>query len=144
MKLALLVAICWCIAGCQTTATKPTPAQTPVWSEFTLPEATIADIHRAMMAGELSAEALTRQYLERIARLDQSTFLNAIVTVNPQALARAKALDAEFARSGKLRPLHGIPVIVKDNYDTLGLQTTGGSVALKGVTPPDDAFQVAR
>ena len=144
MKLAILVAICWCIAGCQTTATKPTPAQTPVRSEFTLPEATIADIHRAMMAGELSAEALTRQYLERIARLDQSTFLNAIVTVNPQALARARALDAEFARSGKLRPLHGIPVIVKDNYDTLGLQTTGGSVALKGVTPPDDAFQVAR
>ena len=64
--------------------------------------------------------------------------------VNPEALADADRLDAEFARTGKLRPLHGIPVIVKDNYDTAGLQTTGGSLALKGFRPIQDAGMVAR
>jgi Asp-tRNA(Asn)/Glu-tRNA(Gln) amidotransferase A subunit family amidase len=59
-------------------------------------------------------------------------------------LAEADRLDAEFKRSRKLRPLHGIPVIVKDNYDTKDLQTTGGSLALKGSIPPDDAYQVRR
>ena len=51
-------------------------------------------------------------------------------------------LDEEFRKTGRLRPLHGIPVIVKDNYDTAGLQTTAGSLALKGSLPPDDAYQV--
>jgi Asp-tRNA(Asn)/Glu-tRNA(Gln) amidotransferase A subunit family amidase len=113
-------------------------------SSFDVSEATIAEIHQAFLNGELSAESLTKQYIERIKAFDQSTHLNAIVIVNPEAINRARELDAEIARTGKLRPLHGIPVIVKDNYDTKGLQTTGGSVALKGVTPPDDAFQVKR
>lgn len=144
MKGALILIVCWCVAGCQNTTVNPAPTPQSGAGEFTLKEATIADIHAAMKAGELNAETLTRQYLERIARLDQSAFLNAIVTVNPEALTQARALDAEFARTGRLRALHGIPIIVKDNYDTEGLQTSGGSVALKGVTPPDDAYQVAR
>ena len=64
--------------------------------------------------------------------------------MNPRALADADALDAEYARTGKLRPLHGIPIIVKDNYDTAGLQTTGGSLALKHFAPTEDAFMVKK
>ena len=107
-------------------------------------ELTIAEAHEAFRAGEMTSESLTAAYLERIARLDKSTGLNAIVIVNPQALEDARALDREFAETGALRPLHGIPVIVKDNYDTEGLQTAAGSMAMRGSTPPDDAFQVAR
>jgi Asp-tRNA(Asn)/Glu-tRNA(Gln) amidotransferase A subunit family amidase len=83
-------------------------------------------------------------YLERIRAYDQSTRLNAIVIVNPEALADANRLDAEFKRTRKLLPLQCIPVIVKDNYDTKGLQTTGGSLAMKASLPPDDAFQVKK
>ena len=112
--------------------------------KFEPTEATIADIHRAMRSGKLTCRQLVEAYLKRINTYDQSTKLNAIVIVNPNALAEADKLDAEFKRTKKLRPLHGIPVIVKDNYDTKDLQTTGGSAALKGSIPPDDAFQVRR
>ena len=107
-------------------------------------EATIADIHRAMRSGKLTARQLVEAYLKRIDVYDQPTKLNAIVIVNPNALAEADKLDAEFKRTKKMRPLHGIPVIVKDNFDTKDLQTTGGSIALKGSIPPDDAFQVRK
>ncbi len=83
-------------------------------------------------------------YLERIQTYDQPTKLNSIVLVNPEAIATARALDAEFRKTGKLRPLHGIPVIVKDNFNTKGLQTTGGSIALKGFVPTEDAWQVQK
>ncbi|MFN0124891.1 MAG: amidase, partial [Blastocatellia bacterium] len=117
-------------------------AQAP--QKFEPVETTIADIHRAMRAGKLTSRQLVAAYLRRINAYDQSTGLNAIVVGNPHALAEADKLDAEFRRTKKLRPLHGIPVIVKDNYDTKDLQTTGGSAALKGSLPPDDAFQVRR
>jgi len=112
--------------------------------EFPMIEATIADIHRAVEAGELTFVELTQTYLDRIERYDQPTGLNAIVVVNPDALERARELDEEFQRTGVLRPLHGIPIIVKDNYDTHDLQTAAGSAALEGSLPPDDAFQVRR
>jgi Asp-tRNA(Asn)/Glu-tRNA(Gln) amidotransferase A subunit family amidase len=83
-------------------------------------------------------------YLKRIEEYDQPSGLNSIVIVNPNALKRADELDEEYRRTEKLRPLHGIPIIVKDNYDTHDLQTSGGSLALKGSIPPDDAFQVRR
>ncbi len=118
-----------------------TVAQT---KKFEPTEATIADIHRAIRSGKLTCRQLVEAYLKRIDAYDQSTKLNAIVVVNPKALAEADKLDAEFKRTKKLRPLHGIPVIVKDNYDTKDLQTTGGSAALKGSLPPDDAFQVRK
>ena len=107
-------------------------------------EATIADIHRAFRSGKLTCRQLVEAYIKRIAAYDQSTKLNAIVIVNPNARAEADKLDAEFKRTKKLRPLHGIPVIVKDNFDTKDLPTTGGSAALKGSIPPDDAFQVRK
>jgi len=82
--------------------------------------------------------------LGRIEEYDKSTRLNAIVAVNPDALRIADELDNEFRTTGKLRPLHGIPVIVKDNYETNDMPTTGGSMALQGFIPPDDAYQVRK
>jgi Asp-tRNA(Asn)/Glu-tRNA(Gln) amidotransferase A subunit family amidase len=118
------------------------PAQTRM--KFELNETTIAEIHRAMRSGKITCRQLAEAYLKRIEAYDQSTKLNSVVIVNPRALAEADRLDEEFMRTKKLRPLHGIPVVVKDNFDTADLQTTGGSMALKGSIPPDDAFQVRR
>jgi Asp-tRNA(Asn)/Glu-tRNA(Gln) amidotransferase A subunit family amidase len=107
-------------------------------------EATIPGIHNAIRSGQITCFQLVETYLKRIKAYDQSTRLNAIVIINPNALNRARELDEEFKRTGKLRKLHGIPIIVKDNYDTKDLQTTGGSLALKGSIPPDDAFQIKK
>jgi Asp-tRNA(Asn)/Glu-tRNA(Gln) amidotransferase A subunit family amidase len=113
-----------------------------VSGEFPIVEATIAGVHEAFRAGRLTSQELVERYLERIEAYDQPSGLNSIVVTNPNALSEARALDEEFRRTGALRPLHGIPVIVKDNYDTEGLQTTGGSLAMEGSIPPDDAYQV--
>jgi amidase len=112
--------------------------------KFEITEATIAEAHAAMRAGKLTSHQLVQEYLRRIAAYDQPTQLNAIVVVNPNALAAADKLDREFKRTGKMRPLHGIPVIVKDNYDTYDLQTTGGSLAMKGNVPSTDSFMVKK
>lgn len=109
---------------------------------FVLEEATIDEIHRAFVAGNCSCEQLVEAYLERIETYDQPTNLNAIVLTNPEALQRARQLDEEYARTGELKKLHCIPLIVKDNYQTEGLQTAAGSLALKGFEPEEDAYQV--
>jgi len=110
---------------------------------FDVTEASIPQIHAAMAAGRLTARELVQMYLDRIEAYDkQGPAINAIITVNPNALARADELDRAFAESGFVGPLHGIPVIVKDNYDTYDLPTTAGSLSLEGSIPPDDAFQV--
>jgi amidase len=111
---------------------------------FTVEEATIAGIHDAIKAGQITCRQLVENYLERIETYDKPTRLNAIVVINPNAFQKADELDLEYAQTGRLRPLHGIPVIVKDNYETKDMQTTGGSLALKGFIPPDDAFQVRK
>jgi Asp-tRNA(Asn)/Glu-tRNA(Gln) amidotransferase A subunit family amidase len=111
---------------------------------FEVTEATVAETKEAIRSGKVTCRQLVEAYLARIRAYDQPTRLNAIVLVNPQALADADRLDAEFARTHKLRPLHGIAVIVKDNYDTKGLQTTGGSLAMKGFIPSEDAFMVRK
>jgi len=105
-------------------------------------ETTISDVHAAYADGSLTAVVLTQIYLDRISEYDAA--INAFVVLNPGALDRAAELDAEYAETGVLRPLHGIPVVIKDNYDTADLPTTGGSAALAGLTAPDDAWQVAR
>lgn len=98
-----------------------------------------------MGAGRLTARQLVQHYLERIEAYDKrGPALNSLITLNPHALAVADSLDARFRRSGLTGPLHGIPVIVKDNYDTRDLPTTAGSLTLAGSIPPDDAFQVRR
>ncbi|HEY7767489.1 amidase family protein [Longimicrobium sp.] len=118
-------------------------AQAP---RFEVREAGIEDIHRAFRDGRLTARALVEAHLARIDAYDRrGPYLNSLITVNPDALAVADSLDRQFRRTGRfMGPLHGIPVIVKDNYDTRDLPTTAGSLALAGSVPPDDAFQVRR
>lgn len=116
-------------------------AQPPAPS-FALEETTVAEIHRALTAGEITCAELVDRYLARITVFDQPGGLNAVTVTNPRAPARAAELDAELERTGTLRPLHCLPLIVKDNYDTTDLETAAGSLALAGSTPPDDAHQV--
>ncbi len=110
-----------------------------------LETATIADLQAALAKGALTSEKLVQLSLARASAYDDvGPNLNALILINPQALADAKALDAERA-SGKVRgPLHGIPVLLKDNHDTFDLPTTGGSVFLEGSVAPDDAFIVKK
>lgn len=112
-------------------------------ASFRLEEATVANINAAFDAGALTSEQLTQLYLNRIDAYDeQGPNLNSIITINPNALETAAELDAERGATGPRSLLHGIPVILKDNYDTFDLPTTGGSDTLAGSIPPDDAFTV--
>jgi Asp-tRNA(Asn)/Glu-tRNA(Gln) amidotransferase A subunit family amidase len=120
------------------------PAGAQSRSKFEITETTITETQAAIRAGKVTCRQLVEEYLKRIRAYDQSTGLNALVIINPNALAEADRLDQEFKRTGKLRPLHGIAVIVKDNYDTNDLQTTGGSLALKGFIPSQDAYMVKK
>ncbi|WP_051278657.1 amidase family protein [Solimonas flava] len=116
----------------------------PVWG-LDITRATIAEVGAAMREDALSSEALTQAYLARIQAYDkQGPNINAVITLNPKALEQARALDAE-RRAGKLRgPLHGIPILLKDNFDTRDLPTSGGSQMLKDSLPYDDAFVVKK
>lgn len=108
---------------------------------FRLEEASIADIHAAMKSGDLTCRQLTSLYLKRIEAYDKKgPALNSIILVNPKALALAEEMDAKLKNTGFTGPLHCIPVILKDNFDTKDMPTTGGSITLKGSIPPDDAF----
>lgn len=110
-----------------------------------LDAATLADINAAYDARTLSAEKLLSMYLKRIAAYDkQGPSLNSVIVLNPEALATARALDAERHKQGPRSALHGIPVLIKDNFDTADLPTTGGSILLQGSIPPDDAYTVRR
>jgi amidase len=121
-----------------------TPAAQPAAS-FRVEEASIAEIRAALAAGQLMCRGLVEQYLRRIEAYDKNApALNAIVLLNPNALAEADDLDRR-AKQGKLAgPLHCVPMIVKDNFETIGLQSANGSLALAGFVSPKDAFQVRR
>lgn len=114
-------------------------------ASFDLSTATVADIDAAFASGALNSEQLTRLYLARIAAYDKSgPKLNAVITLNPQALAQARALDIE-RKAGRVRsPLHGIPIVIKDVFDVAGLPTTGGTAALAQSVPARDADIIAR
>ena len=105
-------------------------------------ELTIAEIHAAYENDRYTAEDLIRTYLDRIEEYDSA--INSITTINSEAIAIARQLDQEYQETGILRPLHGIPVIVKDNYNTAGLPTTAGALALAGFIPDQDAPTIAR
>ena len=120
----------------------PAAAQAP---KVHLAEATIADIHAAFRGGDLTCRQLVQLYLERIQAYDkQGPALNALIAVNPKALEAAEALDTKFRASGLVGPLHCIPAILKDNYNTADMATTGGSAPLAGSIPAADAFTVKR
>ena len=107
--------------------------------------ATIADINAAFDAGTLTSASLTAMCLARIAAFDRTgPSLHAVIALNPKALDEARALDAERKAKGRRSPLHGIPVVLKDNYDTFDMPTTGGSVLLEGSIPSKDAFVVRK
>ena len=113
--------------------------------EIDLTTATIAEINEAVDAGVLTAERLVELCLARIAAYDdQGPRINAVISVNPNARERARELDAERERSGRRSPLHGIPVLLKDNFDTADIPTTAGSFLLQDSRPPDDAFVVRK
>ena len=108
-------------------------------------ERSIQDLQEEMRAGRATARDITAAHLARIAAYDkQGPALNAMIALNPRALDEADALDRERRERGPRGPLHGIPVVIKDNYETADLPTTGGSVALAGFSTGRDAFQVKK
>jgi len=120
---------------------------------FQLMEASIKDIHRGLQSGKLTCHSLVQQYLDRIQAYDQQgPTINALLYVNPKVLEQADAMDKQLklgAEHGtrlatQLKPLQCIPVVLKDNFDTADMPTTGASLALKGLQPAKDAFTVAR
>ena len=114
-------------------------------SNFDAFEMTIAELQAAMDRGATTSRELVRQYLDRIDAYDRrGPRLNAMISMNPRALEEAAALDRERETNGSRGPLHGIPIVLKDNYDTHDMPTTGGSVALAGFIPKDDGFQVRK
>jgi len=107
--------------------------------------ATVADLNAAFDAGTLTAEKLVQLCLARIQAYDrQGPSLHAVITLNAKALDTARELDVERKSKGPRSPLHGIPVVLKDNYDTSDMPTTGGSILLEGWVPPEDAFVVKK
>ncbi len=124
-------------------AAQPTKAKAP---EATVVEASIADLQKAMQAGRLTSKQITQRYLDRIQSIDKAgPAINAVIEVNPDALADAEAMDEERRKRGARGPMHGIPVLLKDNIATKDrMQTTAGSLALVGAKPPSDAFVVTR
>ena len=120
---------------------------------FPLVEATVAGFHAAMRRGEVSCHDIVQGYLARIAAYDAdastaypaSPALHAVIAVSATALAQADALDKTFFPSGRMAgPMHCVPVLVKDNYDTADMKTTAGSLALANNQPPDDAYVVKK
>ena len=112
---------------------------------FPVEETTIAATQDAMRDGRLTCRALVDHYLRRIAAFDRNgPAINALVLTNSRALAEADALDARFKQAGPTGPLHCVPMIVKDNFETIGLQSANGSLALEGFVSSKDAFQVKR
>jgi amidase len=117
----------------------------PGSAQVEVSEATIVELQEAMTSGRATSVDITSAYLARIAAYDRAgPRLNAIIRLNAHALADAARLDDERARQGPRGPLHGIPVLLKDNYDTFDMPTSAGTLTLAGLVPPDDAFQVRK
>src|SRR5688572_20825592 len=122
------------VLGAAAIAAQTTSNRTPT---FSVVEASIADMQRAMTQGRTTSREIVQQYLTRIAIYEER--LNAAIAINPRALADADALDRE-RRAGRLRgPLHGIPIALKDNIHTTSMPTTGGALVFEGLVPPYEA-----
>src|SRR5215510_6180623 len=132
------------LRGQRATPPKPQPPPAPV-EFFEVYEQSITDLQAAMSSGRVTSRGLVDSYLARIAAYDQAgPRLNAILLVNPRARDEADAMDRERADKKLRGPLHGIPVLIKDNYDTADMPTSGGALGLATLQPPADAFQVKR
>ncbi|GAB3514675.1 amidase [Pseudoxanthomonas daejeonensis] len=138
-------ALCCTTSACRPDPEVPAPPSPPVADDFAYAEVGIVDLQASMARGETSSHALVEAYLARIIALDRNgPKLNAVIELNPLARREASALDAERA-AGRLRgPLHGIPVLIKDNIDATPMVTSAGSLALAGFRPGSDAFLVKR
>src|ERR1700730_1955663 len=114
--------------------------------QIDLEELTVDDIQKGFQSGQFSAQSLTEAYLARIDAIDrQGPAINAVIELNPEALKIAAELDRERQAKGPRSPLHGVPVLIKDNIDTGGaMSTTAGSLGLLGAPVPKDAFLVTR
>jgi amidase len=135
------------LLGCVAAAAERLPAADhKKAAPFDLEELTIADLEERMKSGKLTARAIAERYLARIeARDKKGPAVNSVIEVNPDALKIADALDEERKTKGARGPLHGIPVLIKDNIDTADkMATTAGSLALVGAKPAKDAFLVER
>src|SRR6476469_1997220 len=130
-RYSLRVALPLCVTAALTTIPQAQP------KPFVLEEATIASVHAAMKAKQLTCRQLVDAYLDRIARFDKPT-INAIVLTNPDARKEADALDRQFAQRGLTGPLHCVPAIVKDNFETIGMQSADGSASLAGFVSAKD------
>ena len=124
----------------------PAPQTPPATAAFDLEEATIADLQQRMERGQDTARSLVEKYTARIEQLDrQGPALRSVIELNPEALTIADRLDAERKQKGARGPLHGIPILVKDNIATANsMTTTAGSLALEGMHAPQDAFVASR
>ena len=153
MRLALLALALVAATGCQprdaaspSTMHRPTDSGTTAKvPAFAFDEATIADLQSRMASGATTSRDLAQAYLDRIAAIDKAgPTLNSVIELNPKALDEAAALDAE-RKSGKVRgPMHGIPVLLKDNIDAVPMVNSAGSLALANNKPSRDAFLVQR
>lgn len=132
------------VASIEETSASPLPS--PEVRPFELDEVTIAGLQKGMTTGKYTARSLTQKYLARIAAIDKKgPALNSIIELNPDALKIADELDRERKAKGPRGPLHGIPMVIKDNIDTRDrMATTAGSLALVGSKPPADSFLVQR
>jgi amidase len=112
---------------------------------FQIVETTIEDVHAAYRGGTLTAKQLVQLYLDRIAAYDESgPAINSIISLNPHALGEAERLDAAFQKSGPVGPLHGIPLVMKDQANINGMPTTLGSLLFRDFVPDSDCFVAAR
>ena len=142
---ALVAAMLTC-ASCSGGGSPQTQQAAPAAVPFDLEETTIAELQQRMERGQDTARSLVEKYTARIERLDrQGPALRSVIELNPEALTIADALDAERKQKGARGPLHGIPILIKDNIATADrMTTTAGSLALDGVRAPQDAFVVSR
>jgi len=113
-------------------------------NDFKIIETSIDDVHDGLISHQITCYQLIERYVERIITYEYYNKLNAISFINRKAKDRAKMLDEEYERTGNLKKLHCIPVILKDNFDTADMPTEAGSIALKNSIPPDDAYVVKK
>jgi len=139
---AFIVAAAAASAGAQRRPALDTAPARPLYDVM---EKSVADLQDAMTRNEVTSKDLVAAYLARIAAYDRGgPALNAMIALNPAALDTADTLDRERAQKGPRGPLHGIPIVVKDNFETFDMPTTGGSIALAGFMPGRDALQVQK